>query len=151
MSGKADPNSQAQATDRGTRICRVLDDYLACRARGESVSSDDVIQMHPDLMPELADEFAKLELIDQAQLGAKGQDSTVRWPGHSAADRDSMVLRCPHCQLRFEVDTETSLADIRCPACGSEDTVIKKTVRPVRHHQCRDCEHRFKSVEEQTN
>ena len=36
---------------------------------------------------------------------------------------------------------------VRCPKCGSTDVKITSTRRPVRHHKCRVCEERFKSVE----
>lgn len=34
----------------------------------------------------------------------------------------------------------------RCPQCGAESRVYC-TRRPVRHHRCTECRHRFKSVE----
>ena len=36
---------------------------------------------------------------------------------------------------------------IKCPRCGSEDTYIAHTCRPVRYHKCRACDATFKSVE----
>ena len=36
---------------------------------------------------------------------------------------------------------------ICCPACHSDDTHITRTVRPVRYHKCRACDHTFKSHE----
>jgi len=36
---------------------------------------------------------------------------------------------------------------IRCPACGSSDTLVRSTTRPVRYHRCRGCGGTFKSVE----
>lgn len=37
---------------------------------------------------------------------------------------------------------------IACPRCGSRETFIYKTIRPVRYHKCQKCELTFKSVEE---
>ncbi len=41
---------------------------------------------------------------------------------------------------------------IRCPefdgGCGSINTKVTSTRRPVRHHKCRDCGKNFKSTEE---
>ena len=36
---------------------------------------------------------------------------------------------------------------LRCPACGSGDNRVTKTVRPVRHHKCRACGAAFQSKE----
>lgn len=36
---------------------------------------------------------------------------------------------------------------VRCPECGSTDTKVTSTRRPVRHHKCRACGAAFKSVE----
>lgn len=36
---------------------------------------------------------------------------------------------------------------IRCPECSSEDTVVTRTMRPIRYHRCRGCGANFKSVE----
>lgn len=37
---------------------------------------------------------------------------------------------------------------VRCPRCGSTNTRVHTSRAPVRYHRCRDCNHRFKSVEE---
>jgi|GEM_PF-2298069 len=36
---------------------------------------------------------------------------------------------------------------VHCPKCGSTDTRVTSTRRPVRHHKCRACSAAFKSVE----
>ena len=36
---------------------------------------------------------------------------------------------------------------VRCPDCGSDDTKVTSTRRPVRYHKCRGCGATFKSVE----
>ena len=36
---------------------------------------------------------------------------------------------------------------VGCPACGSTDTRVTSTTRPVRRHKCCKCGHPFKSVE----
>ena len=35
----------------------------------------------------------------------------------------------------------------KCPECGSENTKVISTRRPIRHHKCRDCGAAFKSSE----
>jgi Zn finger protein HypA/HybF involved in hydrogenase expression len=36
---------------------------------------------------------------------------------------------------------------VRCPSCGSKNTKVSSTRRPLRHHKCKDCNHNFKSEE----
>jgi len=36
---------------------------------------------------------------------------------------------------------------VHCPECGSTDTRVTSTRRPIRHHKCRACGETFKSVE----
>lgn len=36
---------------------------------------------------------------------------------------------------------------VRCPKCDSDDTRVYKTMRPIRYHRCRACNHKFKSHE----
>ena len=36
---------------------------------------------------------------------------------------------------------------IRCPVCKSKNVKCDKTALPIRYHFCKDCKHRFKSVE----
>lgn len=37
--------------------------------------------------------------------------------------------------------------ETRCPKCGGTDTPVTTTRKPIRHHKCRGCGHRFKSAE----
>jgi len=79
-------------------------------------------------------------------------------------DREKRV--CMFCNRTFFTAAETAPLDakereadrrpaviyhpVRCPECGSVDTVVTSTRSPIRHHKCRnpDCNARFKSCEE---
>lgn len=37
-----------------------------------------------------------------------------------------------------------------CPSCGGEHTRVTRTMRPVRYHKCKDCQHKFQSVEKKS-
>ena len=50
--------------ERTARLRHVVDDCLRRRATGESVSDKSLIDTHPDLLPELAEELRKLRLIE---------------------------------------------------------------------------------------
>jgi len=36
---------------------------------------------------------------------------------------------------------------LRCPACRSEKTRVTRTMRPIRYHKCKDCDHNFSTEE----
>ncbi|HOW73327.1 MAG TPA: protein kinase [Phycisphaerae bacterium] len=61
---------------RASRIQAVLDDCIQRRLAGESLSDEQIIATHPDLMPELGDELRKLGRIQEARRAAN-QASTV--------------------------------------------------------------------------
>lgn len=104
---------------RDLRLRTVLDEYLSRRAQGEHVSFDVLIDQHSDLMPELAVEYRKLELIDKARMQAANNESPESEPAVEASPAQSLLLlRCPHCQMRFQITGEASLTDIHCPTCG---------------------------------
>ena len=46
-----------------------------------------------------------------------------------------------------EVDGLTYYHVVRCPSCGSKDTKVTSTRKPIRHHKCKECGHCFKSTE----
>jgi len=73
-----------------------------------------------------------------------------RW-GRPAEER-----RCGHCGMQFHALVQDGVVyhRVRCPECGSKNVGVTGT-RPkeeglprIRWHKCRDCEHSFKSVEE---
>ena len=119
MSEKENETIQTQTTDRDLRLRQVLDDFLALRAQGEDVSSELLFDKHPELMPELADECRKLELIDHARLqGESNQSADAQEQRDTDRRPAQLLLRCPHCQMRFEITPEASLENIHCPTCG---------------------------------
>ena len=67
---------------RAQEIQGVLDQCVDRLAEGESITKDEVIATHPELMPELGDELRKLSLIERAQRRARctaaGRESSMR-------------------------------------------------------------------------
>ena len=75
--------------------------------------------------------------------------------------RPSTRRRCGFCAVEFSavedddeeedaaVDDVVKFHVVRCPFCGSEDTKVTSTRRPVRHHRClaEGCGLTFKSKE----
>lgn len=61
--------------DRVTRAKEIVDDYLRRQCDGEQVDKDQLVATHAALMPELGEQFRKLQLIRQAQLQAQSADT----------------------------------------------------------------------------
>jgi len=102
---------------RAERIREVIADCLRRRAAGETVSDQSIIDAHADLMPDLAEELRKLELVEAAWEQAddgKPRDDHAETPGPVG-----LHIRCPHCHNPVEVVVDTPLTDIACSTCGS--------------------------------
>ena len=54
--------------DRPERIRKAVEDCLRRRTAGETVSDQSIIEAHPELMPDLADELRKLRLVEERTL-----------------------------------------------------------------------------------
>lgn len=90
MSESSEPNAGDQQ-ERARRVRRVIDDCLSRRASGEEVSDQSVIETHPDLLPELAEELRKLRLIevarDKAQRRQRDEERDPPTPAKTGAAR----------------------------------------------------------------
>ena len=62
------------ASEKATRsqsIREIIDDLIVRRAAGEVVTDESVIEVHPDLMPELAAELRNLRIVQCAEQDAQ--------------------------------------------------------------------------------
>ena len=57
--------------ERMNRVQIVLDDFIRRRANGEPLTDQSLTAAHPDLLPELAEELGKLQLIEQARQASQ--------------------------------------------------------------------------------
>ena len=73
------------------------------RAQGEKITDESLIEAHPDLMPELAEELRFVHLIASAK-------SEARRP-----PREGLHVRCPHCHHPVRVVEEMELFDVGMP------------------------------------
>jgi len=68
---------------------------------------------------------------------------------------------CRYCGKTWTATVETELPEptepadngvifrpVRCPDCGSAETRVTSTRKPIRHHKCIACGKAFKSCEE---
>ena len=78
--------------------------------------------------------------------------STARW------GKSWQRWRCNFCRrvwssaptTRPETISELPAVDyyvIACPHCGSDRTAVRKTMTPIRYHECNNCKKTFKSYE----
>src|SRR5262249_53698779 len=104
---RAHQPSLSSESSRAEQALALAQQCALRRASGESISDQSILAAHPQLMPELAEELARLKLIAQARQNAK-LDSL-----HS-----SLRLRCPHCQAPQSVSADSSLTGITCSSCG---------------------------------
>jgi hypothetical protein len=58
--------TDSENSERAQRIQRIVDECIARSASGQVVSYEEVVAVHPELMPELGEELRKLALINQA-------------------------------------------------------------------------------------
>jgi serine/threonine protein kinase len=102
------PSSTGASGDRDI-LLNVIAEVITRRARGERVSSEEVIASHPELMPDLRDDLLSLDEIhrvvvqDQAQFSANGlADGMPASPrGELIALKDSVSERSQDARLRI--------------------------------------------------
>jgi WD40 repeat protein/ribosomal protein S27E len=102
-----DQQNLASTSSRAQCALAVAQQCALRRAAGESISDDSILTAHPELMPELAEELTRLQLIAQARHYAK-----------LGSLHSSLRLRCPHCQTPQAVSADSSLTGITCSSCG---------------------------------
>ena len=79
---------------------------LLRHAEGETVSSQNVCEQYPELLPDLEVELRKLAVIDAAR---RENDLPTHY----------QLVRCPHCHGRFDIESvAASISHINCPTCG---------------------------------
>ena len=115
-------------SDRLLRIRAIIDECLQSRSRGiESVSHEQLIATHPELMPELAEHLRYLDLLAQVpEFAAWGEEIPAPQErfadGGEASQGDHagpITVRCPTCHASLSVPLDSMDDAICCPACGS--------------------------------
>jgi len=126
--------------DRSRRVREVVRSCLRRRAAGEAVPDQSIIDAHPELMPDLAEELRKLRIIEAARHQAESRPPEGEDAETAAAA--GLHIRCPHCHHPVEVVVDTPLTDITCSVCGShfslagdENTYTTPTLRTIGHFE----------------
>lgn len=100
---------------RSEQIRRIIDDYIGRRSKGEEVSDQALLQSHPELLPELAEQLRGLRVIERAQR---------QFDNESAGQSTGLRIRCPHCHQSVELADETQLSGVVCPSCGGTFSLV---------------------------
>ena len=82
--------SEHDAEERELRVQRVLDECIDRRIAGERVSAAEIVEAHPELMPELRDRLRHLDVIERARRRATGSS---QFAGRLAEDEDRLEDR----------------------------------------------------------
>ena len=86
------------------------------RAAGESVDESQYRERFPHYQNAVADAFPTLD-------HRSGTDRPLAKPDHPPSPH-ALHIRCPHCRNPIEVVDDTPLAEIVCPSCGSNFSLI---------------------------
>lgn len=113
----AEADSSFQTDDRQQRIDQISEDCLLRRAAGESVSDHELIESHPDLVPDLADKLRFLQAMHEADKKSQSRMSS------------GLRVRCPHCHEPVEIVDESSLSNLVCQSCGSNFSLVEDKPR----------------------
>lgn len=95
------------------RIDRVIADYLHRIDKGQPLSQEQLLAQYPELTDELNAFFA-----NEKSVAAKSCDDMPTVKSEAVTKRGLMV-RCPNCATKIEVDPEVAIADVKCDSCGS--------------------------------
>ena len=135
---KEDQPGETLSSEGSDDVRRVVADCLRRRAAGEDLPDQAVIDAHPELMPALAEELARLRVIESALDAANRSGSGDA--GAAAAGVAGLHVRCPHCHNPVEIVMDAPLTDLTCSACGShfslvedENTYATPMVRSIGH------------------
>jgi tRNA A-37 threonylcarbamoyl transferase component Bud32 len=100
-----------------------MDEFLERRANGEEIATDELLSTHGPLQADIAAELEKLAVIDRARAAAVAGDSSNRGT-ESTQRRTLLLVRCPHCQTRVDVDDDMSLGELHCASCGQNFRIV---------------------------
>jgi WD40 repeat protein len=135
-----DATGKTASDDRAMRLKAIVDDYLMRRATGDSQTPADVIALHADLMPEIAEALSEPSATPNPAAPATHLHETVvldpqsnssNGNGHSSGQ--SVALKTPNPAPRAPSPSSPSSHDstlgrglkVRCPSCRNYiETVV---------------------------
>ncbi|MCA9148640.1 MAG: protein kinase [Planctomycetales bacterium] len=114
---------------RRTKILDLVTQVLERQDRGESIDSEQLASQHPDLMPELAEELSRQQMIAAIrrnfEQGAHGSLADITPDvSRQSLDTASLVVRCPHCANTVEILADLPWSDITCVGCGNVFSLV---------------------------
>lgn len=124
-------DSGGQDELRRSRILEVLRRVQDQQSRGEAVDAQRLERDHPELMPELGEEFKRQQIVALARWDFERvrEERNASTENFSAAADESMetarlTVRCPHCSQSVEILADIPWSDITCVACGNVFSLV---------------------------
>jgi WD40 repeat protein/serine/threonine protein kinase len=120
-------SSSTTDSRRSQQIRAVIERCVARLSAGEDVQEREVLDTHPELLPELAEALANMRRVTAAYRQATAAPmpgnvqpaDRVPAPGETAAKDGLLCVRCPHCHTPTTVVSDSPLVDILCSSCGN--------------------------------
>ena len=75
--------------ERAERIGKIIGDVMMRRAAGEEVEEAEFERRHPELMPELHEQFRRLRAIESAAECARTQGPFAAYPRENESEKNS--------------------------------------------------------------
>ncbi len=100
---KANPAGSPSETERDAHIADIVEELVRRRYAGEQVSDQEIIDNHPELMPELGQKLSALRLINEAERRAKRETDLETRATDAAGVRSSYAESIPGCVLLEEL------------------------------------------------
>ena len=133
--------------EREVRLRQAVADYVREVVLGRPVTPESWTEAHPELLPELAVELKKVQLIglayrrvleDSSATAVDPDEQLTESYWHSEVS--TLHVRCPHCHNPVDISGDTSLLDILCTTCGSSfsllcDTMATPTLKRIGHFE----------------
>jgi WD40 repeat protein len=99
------------------RLREIVQDCVRKCAAGETLDERALVDSHPELAPQLAEELAILRRIEQACQTAAAED-------HKSPVSPGLEVRCPECHHPLPLEGAGELAKLTCPICSTRFSLL---------------------------
>ncbi|MCA9149303.1 MAG: hypothetical protein KDA92_08400, partial [Planctomycetales bacterium] len=100
-------SGQTTSDARKQQLRTLLDEVLVRRDAGELLTDEMLVEGHPELMPELAEQLRFLRMLQEA--------SSV---SVNAIERPTGEVCCPACSRTVEASAVAASCEVTCEHCG---------------------------------
>ena len=123
MSSGSDENFSGSGSESTVEIERIGDEFLQKLRDGEHPDSQELIDAHPHLAPQLEDRLKLLEAVFRATFDSDKSPISSQLNGETPRQNwiaDVTVrVECPHCGNVLQLIHDQAPREITCGSCGS--------------------------------